>query len=362
MNKLDALPPRYPVNGTFELTLRCNLHCKMCMLRHADSENPQLLAGELTAEQWIHMAKQAFDAGTLNLLLTGGEPMLRNDFCEIYEGIYKTGFLLTLYTNATLVTPEIMAVLKKYPPHRIGVTLYGASNATYEKVTGCADGFDRALAGIGQLMTLPSQLDFRTTLIRESAADMDALEALVKTQFGKSLTHTSRVFGSVRGGCCQPELYRLSPEENFEMTYGRTLRRIRENLPPGLQDCVRLRLQQVEKACQKQQYTLMGCSAGMDSYTISYDGKLLGCQMLGGFWTDATQGFAKAWDQYPQTVKLPARETACDGCDHRQLCTVCPAVRMAECKNLTDIPQYICDSTKIIAMYERTGLENEKRI
>ena len=103
---------RYPVNGTFELTLRCNLHCQMCMFRHADCENTSLQSQELTAEQWIDMAKQVAQAGTLSLLITGGEPMLRKDFCEIYSSIYRLGFLVTLYTNATLVTDEIMETLR----------------------------------------------------------------------------------------------------------------------------------------------------------------------------------------------------------------------------------------------------------
>ena len=361
MQRLDAMPARYPINGTFELTLRCNLQCKMCMFRHSPGENKALQEQELTAQQWIDLARQAFDRGTLNLLITGGEPMVRKDFCEIYAGIYQIGFLTTLYTNATCVTPEVMALLRKCPPHRIGVTLYGASNETYEKVTGRPDGFDRAMAGLEQLRTLPSVLDFRMTLVKDSVSDADAIADLVKERFGGEVTHTSRIFGSVRGGCCQPEQYRLSPEENWELTYGRTLRRIQEKLPPQLQDCVQVRLQQEKRECRKgqTQYTLLGCSAGMDSYTLTWDGKLLGCQMLGNFWTDATQGFAKAWEEYPYAVQLPAENETCAACPQRQLCTVCPAVRMAECKNLTDIPQYICQSTKLL---ERRGFANEKKI
>ena len=94
---------RYPINGTFELTLRCNLRCKMCMFRHADSENLRLIAGELTAEQWADMAQQVADAGTVSLLLTGGEPMVRKDFIQVYEGIYQKGFLLTSLCITTLI-------------------------------------------------------------------------------------------------------------------------------------------------------------------------------------------------------------------------------------------------------------------
>ena len=53
---LDEMPERNPTDGTFELTIRCNLHCKMCLFRHDDSENAELMAKELTAKQWIDMA------------------------------------------------------------------------------------------------------------------------------------------------------------------------------------------------------------------------------------------------------------------------------------------------------------------
>ena len=55
---LKEMPKRIPVNGTFELTVRCNLHCKMCLFRHDDSENEEILQNELSASQWIDMARQ----------------------------------------------------------------------------------------------------------------------------------------------------------------------------------------------------------------------------------------------------------------------------------------------------------------
>ena len=130
MRILTEMPKRIPKNGTFELTVRFNLHCKMCLFRHDDKENPELMAKELTAEQWIDMARQAAEAGTMSLLITGGEPMLRPDFCEIWEGIYKQGFVMELYTNATLVSEQVIETLRKFPPHIIGVTIYGASPET----------------------------------------------------------------------------------------------------------------------------------------------------------------------------------------------------------------------------------------
>ena len=72
-----------PVSGAFELTARCNFSCKMCYV-HLQNDIPGLKARELTAENWLSIAREARDMGLLFLLLTGGEPMLREDFPYIY--------------------------------------------------------------------------------------------------------------------------------------------------------------------------------------------------------------------------------------------------------------------------------------
>jgi MoaA/NifB/PqqE/SkfB family radical SAM enzyme len=348
MKKLDAMPPRHPVNATLELTLRCNLKCKMCMFRHSDCENARLAGEELTAAQWAHMARQMFDAGTLNVLITGGEPMLRGDFCEIYSSIYRLGFLVTLYTNATLVTEQIMQTLRQYPPHRIGITFYGASNETYGALCGCPDGFDRALAGARALATLPSALEFRTTPARDNFKELSAVEALVRQEFDLPVTHSTTVFQSVRGGCMPVASCRLTPEQTVELTLNRTLDRVRGLLPENRRGQVQLRLTEVRPECADPAgYTLLGCGGGMNNVTVTCSGQLLGCQMLGCFSTDAVKlGFAEAWEQWPYTVRLPQINPECGNCPDLHVCAVCPGVRMAECGDLRSRPEYICQITK----------------
>lgn len=344
------MPVRYPINATLELTLRCNLKCKMCMFRHGDGENDRLCREELTAEQWAEMARQLFDAGTLNILITGGEPLLRKDFSEIYKSIYRLGFIVTLYTNATLITDEVMQTFRQYPPHRIGITFYGASNETYHRLCGRADGFDRALAGARALKTLPSALEFRTTLVKENYKEIGAIEAMVKDEFGQTVTHSVNVFKSVRGGCMPVAECRLTPEQTVDLTMNRMRDRFREMIPPELADKVKIRLADPQPECdRKTEYTLLGCKGGMNDVTITYSGKLLGCQMLESFSTDAVSlGFSKAWEEWPYTVRLPLVDSECASCPHVHLCHICPGVRMAECGNLQERPEYICQITKCL--------------
>ncbi len=123
------LAQRVPLAGSMELDLNCNLQCVHCY-RDGDWPRRALGTGEV-----IEILDQMAEAGTLWLLLTGGEIFLRPDFFEIYEHARRSGFLITLFTNATLITEEIADHLAAQPPRKIEVTLYGTTRETYEKVT-----------------------------------------------------------------------------------------------------------------------------------------------------------------------------------------------------------------------------------
>ncbi|MGM9889484.1 MAG: radical SAM/SPASM domain-containing protein [Floccifex porci] len=358
---LKEMPDRYPTNGTFELTVRCNLHCKMCLFRHDDSENADLIKNEMTAHEWIDMARQVAEAGTMNLLITGGEPMLRPDFCEIWEGIYKQGFIIELYTNATLVTPKIMETLRKYPPHKIGVTIYGASKETYEKVCGNGEAFDRMLEGIQLLSQLPSVVEFRTTLIKDNVDDVFKMENIVNNILKKKtfIIHSKNIIKAVRGGCAEAEKCRLSPEETIDLKLNRASHLIDDFFyEKGVRIPEYEFFVEEKKTSKKKQnikYSLFHCNAGMDSYTITWNGKLIPCQLLGVFSTDARkEGFGLAWEYFPYKVRLP-EECQCTKCEYENECSACYAIRFAETGTLNTCASYFKELAKIVEKYKKKG-------
>ena len=125
---------RQPINGTFELTSRCNLSCGMCYVRHSVTDR-SACAHEKPAKFWVELAKDAAENGMVFLLLTGGEVFIRSDFFDIYEPLTRMGLVLTLYTNGTLISKEISDRLAHFPPSSTQITLYGATATTYESVT-----------------------------------------------------------------------------------------------------------------------------------------------------------------------------------------------------------------------------------
>lgn len=349
---MSDVKKRLPINGTFELTGRCNLSCKMCLVRVDQKRIAELGYRERSADEWIHMAEQAAGAGTLSLLLTGGEVMIRPDFCEIYEAIAKMGFILTVYTNATMVTDRVMELFRKYPPHKIGVTMYGASNETYARLCRCKDGYDRFKEGLKRLAALPSHLDMRTTIVKENIGDLSEMRAFVKENFGEQQTlHISRtIVNRIRDGVACPKESRLSPEDNIELIYP-GLREFRDKFredPSAFKPPDRARLI-LRHRTPGDGYLFQNCGAGIREYTINWAGRMYACELLDQGYTEPFEdGFETAWqhltEQYPQGKKI----RQCVECRYSAFCEACPAVRLAETGSWFGVPEYICEETKYI--------------
>lgn len=358
MNKTTK---RIPLNGTFELTGRCNLSCKMCLVRVDRKRIQELGVRERTADEWIHMAEQAAKAGTLGLLLTGGEVLIRPDFCELYEAIAQMGFLLTVYTNATMVTDKIMDVFRKYPPHKIGVTMYGASNDTYERLCGCADGYDRFVDGVEKLSSLPSLFETRTTIVKDNRNDLEAMQRFTKEKFGedKILQISRFVTKSIRGGVADAEECRLSPEENIEMIdsgIAELCQKVRQGETCLPEEKEKLRLHW-NKDLRDGEYLFQNCEAGIHQYTITWDGSMYGCELMPKGCTKPFEtGFQKAWEDLPDCYPKSQIIEACINCKYAPFCEACPAVRQAETGDLFGIPDYFCGEAKY--MYEMLSYLN----
>ena len=73
VNKATA--NRTPINATIELTPTCNFRCDMCYIRMEKSQ-AEKRGGLRSIEEWLHIADQLQEIGTLFILLTGGEPLL----------------------------------------------------------------------------------------------------------------------------------------------------------------------------------------------------------------------------------------------------------------------------------------------
>ena len=140
-----------PLSASFELSPLCNMNCRMCYVRLSKEEMKE--KGRLrTAREWLELAHQMRDAGTLFIILTGGEPLLYPEFKEVYLGLRKLGMIITVNTNGTILDEAWANFFAENPPRRINITLYGTDKETYRDLCRFENGYEKALKGIELLV------------------------------------------------------------------------------------------------------------------------------------------------------------------------------------------------------------------
>ena len=125
-----------PIAGNFELTARCNFNCPMCYVHMTPEQVRSSGKEELTARQWLEIAAAAKERGMVFALLTGGEPLVRKDFFEIYDGMREMGLLISINSNGSMLRGAILERFLEAPPFRFNISLYGGNNETYRNMCG----------------------------------------------------------------------------------------------------------------------------------------------------------------------------------------------------------------------------------
>lgn len=313
-----------PINGTFELTRRCNLDCRMCYISCSASDPTEAMR-ELSVADWVDIARQAKGEGMLFLLLTGGEVFLRPDFFDIYEPLTTMGFLISLYTNATLISPRIAKQLAEAPPQKIEITLYGATATTYESITGVPGSFSRSLEGIEALLEKGLRLSLKTTITRQNIHELDTIEDMAN-QWGIPFSASWLLAGRRDGLSSDIEACRVGYEECVEL----------EAADPLITE---------EWRCSDSQMDInFYCEAGKTSFVIDPFGRMNVCMNLSAPGTQVLKkGFRKAWEDIVTFVRdAPGLSSECRECDAVKFCPVCPAWSALEHKKLSGKVDYLC--------------------
>lgn len=169
---------------TIELTDRCNNYCQHCYINQS-AMDPRVIEKEMTTDFIKRLILQAADLGCFDLRFTGGEPLLREDFLELYQFSRKRGFDIVISTNARLITPDLAVLFKQLPPGQpIDITVYGLSSKTYDKVTGVQGAYKEFQRGIKLLENHGVDFSLRMAVLPDNRSDIPLYEALIKKLFG----------------------------------------------------------------------------------------------------------------------------------------------------------------------------------
>lgn len=333
-----------PIAGNFELTARCNFNCPMCYV-HLTPEQVRQQGRELTAAQWLKIAEEARDMGMLFVLLTGGEPFIREDFFEIYQGMKSMGLMISINSNGSMVEGEVLRQLLADPPSRMNISLYGGSNETYRRMCG-QNAYDRVKENIRQLKAAGVDVSLNLSITPYNYQDLERIyrdaEALdVHVKASSYMYPPVRVDGD-KTGCGN----RLSPEEAARCSVQWDLLRFTPEEFQLRAEAME-RLEAVEPPdCPTELTRGVRCRAGGSSFWMTWDGRMLPCGMLPGEGVRPLElGFKQAWEETRRVTAAITSPQGCNACPHRDLCPSCPAVCITETGSYDQVPGYVCKQT-----------------
>ncbi len=338
--KASVSARRVPTSGTIELIENCNFRCVHCyqgMQKHKEV---------LSAARWKGILDEVCEAGTLWLLITGGDPLLHPEFEEIYEVAIRKGLLVNLFTNGSLVREQHIELFKRFPPFNIEITLYGMDEETYRGVTGTKGSHAKVMEVCRRLVAAKLPLRLKTMAMKQTAPQIAAMKRFVEQELGVPFKFDTKIDPGIYGDDFSH--VRIDPSEQVELEE-RVLGVAREALAQEYRGLWDDRAKLFVKNNLKDY--LYYCEAGKASYYIDYRGWVHTCS-IGRLWDEALDlsrhSFREIWD-----VKLPAvvnakrrnQNAICHDCEYRSSCDVCPATAKLATGDREGRPLYICQVT-----------------
>jgi radical SAM protein with 4Fe4S-binding SPASM domain len=333
-----------PLSFDLEITARCNNDCRHCYI-NLPAGDDRARQNELSLAQIEDIADQAAAMGSLWCLITGGEPLLRKDFSEIYLLLKKRGFLVSVFTNACLISAQHMELFKRFPPRHIEVTVYGITAETYERVTRSPGSYVAFCRGLDLLISNDIQVRLKAMALRSNLSELPAITDFCRKHTKDyfrfdPLLHLRFDGNAVRNAEIKTE--RLTPGEIVEVEYadGERSADLKKN-------CEQLILTSPgHRECQH----LFHCAVGRDSFVVSPEGHLYLCSSLRHpeCVVDLKKNpLADAWSDLMNRVhSMTSSNTEflnhCRTCPIINLCLWCPAHAHLETGKLDGWPEDFC--------------------
>lgn len=339
-NKADVMG--IPIAGNIELLPLCNMDCKMCFAKmtrkQMEAQSPMH-----DYKEWLDIAEQSSKAGTIFLLLTGGEPFLYPNLQKLYFGLKKLGFIISINSNGTLITNEIADWLAESPPRRINITLYGASNHTYAKLCGNPTGFTQVMDAVERLKSRNISIKFNCSLTPWNIQDQDSIYKISK-DLEIPIEMGFYMFPPIRENNIGNKKFRLTPKSAALARYRMEELKYGENFSAF----VEYSLKQYYEYNQTHTYELgYTCRSGNSVYWINYDGTMSACSFTSDCKVNVfEQGFDSAWHQIHEHVSNSHLSPKCHSCKMRILCPRCAAAAVSETGKIDEVPEYCCELTK----------------
>lgn len=316
----------------WETTRNCNLNCVHC--RAAATCGPY--SGELDTRAALKLLDQISEVAKPIIILTGGEPLLREDIFQIAEYGDRLGMRMVMAPNGTLVSQEMADKMKKSGIQRISVSLDGSNAQSHDRFRGVAGAFEGALQGIENAKAAGIEFQINTTITKTNLDQIPKILELAES-LGAVAHHIFLLVPTGRGKyIVDQEIDAREYEQTLNWFYDqrdKTSLQLKATCAPHYYRILRQRARQDGQSVTFESHGLdavtRGCLAGTGFCFISHTGIVQPCGFLDLNCGDVTrQPFGEIWKNSTHFKKLRdfgALEDKCGYCEYRRVCGGCRA-------------------------------------
>ncbi len=325
-----------PLAIQIELTYQCPLHCLHC---YCDCYNrAEFIKNQLPTEEVKLIIDKLHKEGSLWLCFTGGDPMIREDFLELYSYAKDKGFISTIFTSLIALSSKTLEEFIKKPPFSIETTLNAATKETFEKISQVKGSFKKVISNLKKISEAGLPLKIKTLLSKNNFQEKDKLRSLVES-FGCEFRPSYGIYARLNGDTL-PLRYRLKPE-----------------------DIAGISEQELEKCCNRNRIQIQSktnkpnpyfrCGVGNWQWFIDPLGRLNICNFLRTPSYDLLRGSLSEGKEVLSGFVNNQRFRAISKCKNCQLwlfCQSCPAKARIEAGNKEAPIPYYCQLAKFSKM------------
>lgn len=337
-----------PISGSFELTPLCNLDCKMCYV-HLQKEQMHG-APLLSTETWKDIMQQAIDAGMMYARVTGGECLTYPGFRELYLFLREKGIETAILSNGILMDEEMAAFLKENPPAAVQISLYGASEDAYERVTG-----RRCFGIVTENIQRLRDLEIPVVIAVTPNAYMEDGEEIIR------FLHREQIPYSINAGILQPREETGRALADADLDSYISMIKLRASFrgtdleaeidPESLPDP---NVEQGSSVCG------VTCGAGRSGFSVDWRGDMHPCNTFPCEGQSVPElGFREAWRRTNDTATHFPLPAECQGCAYKGVCKHCVAEHASGAK-IGHASPAICAMGKRMVSEGLMSLNNKK--
>lgn len=322
----------------FELTFGCGLHCKDC---YTDCYNrPSYLKKELDTRGVKFILDKLYRTGVIWLCFTGGDPLTRKDFLDVYSYAKDRGFIITVFTNGYFITEEVVRYFKRKPPFIIEMTLSAVSEGLYEKISQVKGSFGKVMRGIDLISKAKLPLKIKTQVTKDNLKELPQIEKFIKG-LGLKFIPNSFLHARLNGDLTpcnlrisSPEVLSLNRNNNRLSDCGYRLSAKTEHREPNTKNC-------------KPNNNLFRCAiGGGDGINVDPYSNTFLCSLI----RKPAFNLLKVDIGYALNKLLPltrnrkfVTNSKCRSCNLRETCHWCPGKAYVETGDMETPIEYYCE-------------------